>query len=440
MAEEIDDNEFFQQDFTTASEWEIFNARLEEIFHEWKLPFSEVKAPLNSNQLFMVDWEIKSETIFFADVELSVKLYRAKIVNDENENVKQDKYKKSQAHVDLMSLNNSFCINDYTTSDKIHPLAVWYGLREFVVIKPIEHAISNESQCRVLLSSACITVAESNTEIPVFVQIMQYDLNVFLGVCESPGIRINFDIIALETTPPTCKYLSGLLSMFKGKIGTAYVNPVTVSIRLTYSVSDFVNTKFCLKGKVPFSVDSDEENEEETTIMSSNFYALPYGVSVDPVKELILNCTWPEVAENVIVDSSTYSDLDPLLAPIWSIRADFKHQPIYYLTDTVSEYLKLSENTRTLASVVGSSYELGGTQNLDGGNPLDLLTESKIPNLTSVLPVTKGSDVKKSISQKSEGPLKEEELMQMLYYMFPDAQKDPIHPYENLENNNVILL
>lgn len=39
MAEEIDDNEFFQQDFTTASEWEIFNARLEEIFHEWKLPF-----------------------------------------------------------------------------------------------------------------------------------------------------------------------------------------------------------------------------------------------------------------------------------------------------------------------------------------------------------------------------------------------------------------
>lgn len=31
---ELDDNEFFHQDFTTASEWEIFNSRLEEIFHE----------------------------------------------------------------------------------------------------------------------------------------------------------------------------------------------------------------------------------------------------------------------------------------------------------------------------------------------------------------------------------------------------------------------
>lgn len=32
--EEIDDNEFFHQDFTTATEWEIFISRLEEIFHE----------------------------------------------------------------------------------------------------------------------------------------------------------------------------------------------------------------------------------------------------------------------------------------------------------------------------------------------------------------------------------------------------------------------
>lgn len=32
--QEIDDSEFFHQDFSTASEWESFNARLEETFHE----------------------------------------------------------------------------------------------------------------------------------------------------------------------------------------------------------------------------------------------------------------------------------------------------------------------------------------------------------------------------------------------------------------------
>lgn len=32
--QEIDESEFFHQDFSTASEWESFNARLEETFHE----------------------------------------------------------------------------------------------------------------------------------------------------------------------------------------------------------------------------------------------------------------------------------------------------------------------------------------------------------------------------------------------------------------------
>lgn len=445
MAEEIDDNEFFQQDFTTASEWEIFNARLDEIFHDWKLPYTIPGKAMKKNELFLTPWEIKSEIIFFANVELRVSRYRAKLSSNENDNevVAEDpvtKAKICQSHIDLTNFTNNFCIFDNNKPEKIHPLAVWYGLRDFVVIEPLTGAIINESQFRVLLSSACITVAETNTEIPVFVRVMQKDLNVFLGVCESTSARVNFDIVALENTPLTCRYLSGLLSIFKGKISTTYVQPVMVSVRLTYNLKDFVNTGFCIKSKIPFATDSDDDIDlDDPTNFEpegDKFFALPYGVSIEHINELILNCTWPEIAENVIVDSSTYSDLDPMLAPVWSIRVNFKQQPIYYLTDSLSDFLKLGDNSRTLSSILGSSYDVGMEQNLEGDNPLDRLTESKIPNIKSVLPEGIKNIKKNGEKKKLDGPIKYDELMQMLYYMFPDAHPDPEFPYEIQDQDN----
>lgn len=34
---EVDENEFFHQDFTAASQWEVFNSCLEEFFYEVKV-------------------------------------------------------------------------------------------------------------------------------------------------------------------------------------------------------------------------------------------------------------------------------------------------------------------------------------------------------------------------------------------------------------------
>lgn len=63
---DIDDQEVYHYDFTTASEWEIFIARLEEVIHEWKIPHSNSRPPLKSGQLFNSEWETKSETLSFA--------------------------------------------------------------------------------------------------------------------------------------------------------------------------------------------------------------------------------------------------------------------------------------------------------------------------------------------------------------------------------------
>lgn len=55
-----------QYDFSTASEWEIFIARLEEIILEWKLHLEKIGPPLKNNELSTGEWEIKSETATFA--------------------------------------------------------------------------------------------------------------------------------------------------------------------------------------------------------------------------------------------------------------------------------------------------------------------------------------------------------------------------------------
>lgn len=42
---------------------------------------------------------------------------------------------------------------------------------------------------------------------------------------------------------------------------------------------------------------------------------------------LILAATWPRVDSLMVADSENYSDLDPLSAPQWHLRADFEDRP-----------------------------------------------------------------------------------------------------------------
>lgn len=110
--------------------------------------------------------------------------------------VEQAADRQCQAFSDLIAGENDFCVLE-ESSNGIHPLARWYGIREFVVVVPIKNVL-NESQIRILLSSIHISVAESGCEVPVFVQVLKKHQNVFLGVCESRNFRVSFDIVHLQ--------------------------------------------------------------------------------------------------------------------------------------------------------------------------------------------------------------------------------------------------
>lgn len=463
MSEEIDDNEFFQQDFTTASEWEIFNARLEEQIHEWKLPFVEVAKPLQRHELSLCEWSVTSEVIFFADVELRLTRYSAKVSqnNDDDNNSPtagsgkssdQQQQQQPQAFIDLMSGQNNYFIVDERSGGgggDVHPLAIWYGLRDFVVVAPTNKPITNESQIRIMLSSIHIAVAESSCEIPIFFQALETQQNVFVGVCENRSTRLSFDIVHLRQTPPTCKYLTGLLDMFKGKIGIQYVDPVMVSVRLSYLLSRFGNAaQFTVQRRYAFDDDGD----------NNDFVLLPFGVSIDPVRELVLHCTWPLIAENVVIDSQNYSDFDPLIATHWSIRGRFESRPICYLSECIGEYLQWHDSRQTLTEVLGSGYSLLGGSFLSEGaevNPFDQLTESKISKILPTIPlinfaaggddgngdgVAAGDAAAGKKLAKVDGPLHEDQLKEMLYFMFPDADGQSPHAYDVPDVDHVRLL
>lgn len=205
MSDEVNvETDFFNQDFTTATRWEVFCARLEEIINDWKLPYKKQSTDkLTSNALSLNEWEIKEELVTYDGIELKVTLHTVKLSVDDDKSdddtsesanvelLEKSAHSKSssmlmidsecQAFVDLMSLENNWCILDENSSVNIHPLARWYGLRQFIVVATVGGSTLNENQRRVLLSSIHMVVGETNIEVPVFVQALKQPQRVYSG-------------------------------------------------------------------------------------------------------------------------------------------------------------------------------------------------------------------------------------------------------------------
>lgn len=207
MAEEINtDTDSYNQDFTTATRWEVFCARFEEIIHDWKIPFKkQCSGKLPINALSMNEWETKEELLTYDGMELKVTLYTVKLDSDGDkqddlspdlgrqisvdvtEKLAADKSSQlhinseCQAFIDLMSLENNWCTLDEKSNLNIHPIARWYGLRQFIVISTVYGANITENQRRTLLSSINMAIGETNITVPVFVQALRFQQHVYSG-------------------------------------------------------------------------------------------------------------------------------------------------------------------------------------------------------------------------------------------------------------------
>lgn len=427
--EEVFDDEFYQEDFSTASEFEAFVSRFSDLLEAFEV---EEEEPLSSNQLSECEWsEHEEEVLFNFEFDLLVTRFKAKIP------LKEETQKTAQCQVfqDLISTENDYCLLDANylkydfenlnapKSPKIHPLAVWYGLRDFVVIKHKRKALHDINQIKLLQSSLSLAVADSKCKVPSFIQVLYQEQDVYLGIYEHAEQRLMFDIVHLKIPPPSCRYLSGLIDLFKGKINVNYVNPAMVSVCLSYSLKNFLTATYSSDKK---SDNDDWDIVDFISVVSS----LPFGVSADPIHEIILYTKWPQVSENVVFDSQTYSDFNPINAPKWSIRTRFDYSPVCYLADMLHEYLTLTESQEALSEY----YNFLNPKNRmnEGANPFAALTESRLPSFPRMSTLENGS-------YTIDGPLSELQLKKMLNYLLPDEDPENRFPYGDIKDNQVSI-
>nr|CAD7196421.1 unnamed protein product [Timema douglasi] len=139
--------------------------------------------------------------------------------------------------------------------------------------------------------------------------------------------------------------------------------------------------------------------------------------------ELQLFTTWPQLVENMVVDSESFSDFEPSNAPQWSVRVKMSEQPACLLSEYLSEFTQLCSSQGSMQELIGDLMAERASPSLS--NSLSLLTESRVPTISKV--VKRAKHPRKERSQ--EGPITDDMLTPILYFLFPDADDNHKHPY-----------
>uniref|UniRef100_A0A4W4HID2 Rab3 GTPase-activating protein catalytic subunit n=1 Tax=Electrophorus electricus TaxID=8005 RepID=A0A4W4HID2_ELEEL len=357
MAADSDpESEVFEiTDFTTASEWERFISRVEEVLNDWKLIGSNFGKPPEKGEYTSRTWDEKSRDINFADFRFSITHHYLKqecVESEGREDVEEDAF--PLAMQDLLCMNNDF-------PPRAHCLVRWYGVREFVVISPGANceAIISESKCNLLLSSVSIALANTGCQVPVFVQIQQKWRKMYSGECQGPGVRTNFEMVHLRKVPSQYNHLSGLLDVFKGKIGCPLspLPPINIAIRFTYILQDW--QQYTWPQQPP-----DFDGLLAGEVGGVEFGKLPFGPCEDPIRFGPAKLTF------------LFLDLDPLQAPHWSVRVRKADNPQCLLGDFLMEFFKLCSQKESTEEILGrNSVEEEGKENSDITQALSKLTE-----------------------------------------------------------------
>lgn len=406
MNEEIDEYDIYHQDFTTASEWEVFVARIEELLNEWRLSKSKIPKHLQ----YTKKWLSKCEEISFQGLNFKLS-YHALEPNVSTDNVEDsdDKSLLNELQSGLWDATSQFMDDD---DGSPFPVSNWFGLKRYLMLCP-EFPLVAGSLIKIVMSSINIAFANVDCGVPMFVKIREHWQQNYLGVYEDNEYKSSFDTIHLKRISNQCSHLSGLVSLFKSKIASPVaLDAVLVSTKFSYELKDYdaFAWKKTTHSNEFLSIDGFDVKK---------LIELPFGSEKNPINSVLLNAIWPRFRESTIVDSSTFSDIDPIMAPLWTITLKMRDNINCQLSETISKVMDLLENNNLLMDTLGLSRSLGLV------NPLHKITEA---------PITISKLVKAAIGQGShisefKGPVADDLLMPLLYYIFPDAVEDDTFNY-----------
>lgn len=217
--------------------------------------------------------------------------------------------------------------------------------------------------------------------------------------------------------------------MFKSKISSgSFQNLATVSVHFTYILKNWTIDNWSQEPP-----DLDFLGGEVLFVSKVGF--LPFGSAYDSINELFLCAIWPSFSENFVVDCENYSDLEPLHAPIWKVSIGAIENPSCLLSDYFIEFLTLTEDKHTikelLGNLIGNSTQKKFSSESEISSSLSALTESKISAFSKAVIGGEKTAKKESgrYSQNSDQPISSNDLMTLLYYLFPDADQNTVRYY-----------
>ncbi|CAF1582326.1 unnamed protein product [Adineta ricciae] len=375
MANVNEDEDIFEiVDYTTASDWERFIARIEEILSEWKLNGPE----MSNNEIDFADgkWNERDEALEFGEhsyvlTHFSLQIQDAVTIPPTESNpqmtsstsFEKQTFIPPRAMADMMSRRNDF-------PSRSPYLSHWYGLREFLILAPKRNndAITHEDRANLLLSSAAIAVSNVGCNVPIFIRVQHEWRNMFIGLCEGSGLRTHFNICHLKNAPYQHRHLSGLLEIFKSKLGSNISNDtvVMVAVRFTYVLKEFEST---------ISRQILPRDESGTPVLTE----LPFGSLYDPVGGLHLSCTWPLFSEELVTENDDCNDFDPLLSQQWAIGVTLLDDLPVLLGETVQEYLKLSTQRESIEQLLGKIQTSDDPSNnsMNMADPIKRISDSR---------------------------------------------------------------
>ncbi|KYM94324.1 PREDICTED: rab3 GTPase-activating protein catalytic subunit isoform X1 [Cyphomyrmex costatus] len=367
----------------------------------------------------------RMEVATYEDVEFLLKHYKLG-KEDEIEHEKEDTANEEneeewiQCQKDALDISNDFV----KLNDDCMEIARYYGVREFLVLIPARKTnLTDETRIKIVLSSLTIASNNANCYVPILVQIQEPWQKMYLGYCAGKGTSVNLDMVHLKKVPLHCRYLTGLLTLFKQKIGEGCgvkIDSVMVSVRFSYLLKDWTNSTWTQEPP-------DFDFMQGETLGVAELGKLPFGATFDPIRELHLFVTWPQMSDNVVVDSEGYSDLDAQLAPEWSVQVKMVALPACLLGEYMTDFLHLCNNQKTMVELLGESASYIHDDEQMLSSAFSVLTESRIPTITTVVG---RANAKKN--KNIEGPISEEILLPILYFLFPDADENSKFPYNDI--------
>lgn len=135
------------------------------------------------------------------------------------------------------------------------------------------------------------------------------------------------------------------------------------------------------------------------------------------------------MSENIVVDSESFSDFEPQLAPEWSVQVKMISSPACLLGEYLTDFIHLCTSQKSMVDLLGEAADCGNDYSDHMlSSAFNVLTESRIPTLSNV--VNRAATKR---NKNVEGPISEEVLVPILYFLFPDAEDNQVISLDILE-------